>query len=141
VSTSAHVGFVLDAFEQADHERPPAKGIGLVYHSDRGSQYMSIRYTEHLAEAGIEPSVRSVGDSNDNALADTINGLFRAEVIRRFGPWCSFEAFEYATLEMGGMVQQPPLPQIDWEYPARQSQGQLLFGSGNRTHGHVTNVN
>ena len=73
--------------------------MGLVHHSDRGSQYLSIKYTERLAEAGIEPSVGSVGDSYDNALAETINGLFKAEVIPRRGPWRSFEAVEYATLE------------------------------------------
>ncbi|MDH2329028.1 IS3 family transposase [Cereibacter sp. SYSU M97828] len=99
VSTSAHAGFVLDALEQAVHDRRPAKGMGLVHHSDRGSQYLSIRYSERLAEAGIEPSVGSVGDSYDNALAETINGLFKAEVIYRRGPWRSFEAVEYATLE------------------------------------------
>jgi putative transposase len=99
VSTSPHAGFVLDALEQAVHERRPTKGMGLVHHSDRGSQYLSIKYTERLAEAGIEPSVGSVGDSYDNALAETINGLFKAEVIHRRGPWRSFEAVEYATLE------------------------------------------
>lgn len=99
VSTSAHAGFVLDALEQAVHDRRPGKGMGLVHHSDRGSQYLSIRYSERLAEAGIEPSVGSVGDSYDNALAETINGLFKAEVIHRCGPWRSFEAVEYATLE------------------------------------------
>ncbi len=99
VSTSPHAGFVLDALEQAVHERRPVKGAGLVHHSDRGSQYLSIKYTERLAEAGIEPSVGSVGDSYDNALAETINGLFKAEVIHRRGPWRSFEAVEYATLE------------------------------------------
>jgi transposase InsO family protein len=99
VSTSAHAGFVLDALEQAVHDRHPGKGTGLVHHSDRGSQYLSIKYTERLAEAGIEPSVGSVGDSYDNALAETINGLFKAEVIHRRGPWRSFEAVEYATLE------------------------------------------
>ena len=99
VSTSAHAGFVLDALEQAVHDRQPAKGMGLVHHSDRGSQYLSIRYSERLAEAGIKPSVGSVGDSYDNALAETINGLFKAEVIHRRGPWRSFEAVEYATLE------------------------------------------
>ena len=99
VSTSAHAGFVLDALEQAVHDRRPGKGMGLVHHSDRGSQYLSIRYSERLAEAGIEPSVGSVGDSYDNALAETINGLFKAEVIHRRGPWRSFEAVEYATLE------------------------------------------
>ncbi len=74
-------------------------GSGLVHHSDRGSQYLALRYTERLAGAGIEPSVGSVGDSYDNALAETINGLFKAEVIHRRGPWRSFEAVEYATLE------------------------------------------
>ena len=99
VSTSPHAGFVLDALEQAVHERRPTKSMGLVHHSDRGSQYLSIKYTERLAEAGIEPSVGSVGDSYDNALAETINGLFKAEVIHRRGPWRNFEAVEYATLE------------------------------------------
>lgn len=97
VSRTAHAGFVLDALEQAVHQRQP--GSGLVHHSDRGSQYLSIRYTERLAEAGIEPSVGSVGDSYDNALAETINGLFKAEVIHRRGPWRNFDAVEYATLE------------------------------------------
>ena len=99
VSRKAHAGFVLDALEQAVHERRPAKETGLVHHSDRGSQYLSIRYTERLAEADIEPSVGSAGDSYDNALAETINGLFKAEVIHRRGPWRSVEAVEYATLE------------------------------------------
>ncbi|MCT4334427.1 IS3 family transposase [Paracoccus sp. YLB-12] len=98
-STSAQTGFVLDALEQAVHDRRPTKAMGLVHHSDRGSQYLSIRYTERLGEAGIEPSVGSVGDSYDNALAETINGLYKAEVIHRRGPWRSFEAVEYATLE------------------------------------------
>lgn len=74
--------------------RRPGKGMGLVHHSDRGSQYLSIRYTERLAEAGIEPSVGSVGDSCDNALAETINGLFKAEVIHHRDPGRSFEAVE-----------------------------------------------
>jgi len=99
VSRTAHAGFVLDALEQAIHERRPLHRGGLVHHSDRGSQYVSIKYTERLAEAGIEPSVGSVGDSYDNALAETINGLYKAEVIHRRGPWRSFEAVEYATLE------------------------------------------
>ena len=79
--------FVLDALEQALHARRPAHRGGLVHHSDRGSQYVSISYTERLAEAGIEPSVGSVGDSYDNALAETINGLYKAEVIHRRGSW------------------------------------------------------
>ncbi|WP_085986829.1 IS3 family transposase [Methylocystis echinoides] len=99
VSRTAHVAFVLDALEQALHERRPLWGGGLVHHSDRGSQYLALRYTERLAEAGVEPSVGSVGDSYDNALAETINGLFKAEVIHRRGPWRSFEAVEFATLE------------------------------------------
>jgi putative transposase len=99
VSRTAHAGFVLDALEQALHERRPVRGTGLVHHSDRGVQYVSIKYTERLAEAGIEPSVGSVGDSYDNALAETINGLFKAEVIHQRGPWRSFEAIELATLE------------------------------------------
>ena len=98
VSRTAHASFVLDALEQALHERRPMHRGGLVHHSDRGSQYVSIRYTERLAEAGVEPSVGSVGDSYDNALAETINGLYKAEVIHRRGPWRSFEAVEFATL-------------------------------------------
>ncbi len=99
VSRTPHASFVLDALEQALHERRPVNRGGLVHHSDRGSQYVSIRYSERLAEAGIEPSVGSVGDSYDNALAETINGLYKAEVIHRRGPWRSFEAVEFATLE------------------------------------------
>jgi transposase InsO family protein len=99
VSRTAHAGFVLDALEQALCERRPIKGDGLVHHSDRGVQYVSIKYTERLAEAGIEPSVGSVGDSYDNALAETINGLYKAEVIHRRAPWRSLEAVEFATLE------------------------------------------
>ena len=99
VSRTAHAGFVLDALEQALHERRPLRGSGLVHHSDRGVQYVSIKYTERLAAAGIEPSVGSVGDSYDTALAETINGLYKAEVIHRRGPWRSFEAVEFATLE------------------------------------------
>jgi len=99
VSRAAHAAFVLDALEQALHARRPAEGSGLVHHSDRGAQYLSIRYTERLAEAGIEPSVGSVGDSYDNALAETINGLYKAEVIHRRGPWRGLDAVEFATLE------------------------------------------
>jgi len=99
VSRSARAEFVLDALEQALHQRRPFAGSGLVCHSDRGSQYVSIRYTERLADAGIEPSVGSVGDSYDNALAETVIGLFKTEVIHRRGPWRSFEAVEFAPLE------------------------------------------
>ena len=99
VSRSAHAGFVLDALEQALADRKPVRGGGLVHHSDRGVQYVSIKYTGRLAEAGLVPSVGSVGDSYDNALAETINGLYKAEVIWRLGPWRCLEAVEYATLE------------------------------------------
>ena len=99
VSRTAHAGFVLDALEQALHDRRPVQGSGLVHHSDRGVQYVSIRYSERLAEAGIEPSVGSIGDSYDNALAETVHGLFKTEVIRRRGPWRSMDAVEFATLE------------------------------------------
>ena len=98
VSRTAHAGFVLDALEQALHERRPVGGT-LIHHSDRGGQYLALRYTDRLAKAGIKPSVGSVGDSYDNALAETINGLFKAEMIHRRGPWRSFEAVEFATLE------------------------------------------
>lgn len=99
VSRTAHAEFVLDALEQALHDRKPIQNGGLVHHSDRGVQYVSIKYSERLAEAGIEPSVGSVGDSYDNALAETINGLYKAEVIHRRGPWRNMEAVEFATLE------------------------------------------
>ena len=98
VSRTAHASFVLDALEHALHERRAVHHGGLVHHSDRESQSVSIRSTERLAEAGIEPSVGSVGASDDNALAETINGLYKAEVIHRRGPWRSFEAVEFATL-------------------------------------------
>jgi putative transposase len=98
VSRSARAEFVLDALEQALHGRQPWR-TSLIHHSDRGVQYVSIKYTERLAEAGIEPSVGSVGDSYDNALAETVIGLFKTEVIHRRGPWRSFEAVEFATLE------------------------------------------
>lgn len=97
-SRSAQTGFVLDALEQALHERRPLRG-GLIRHSDRGVQYVSIKYTERLKDFGVEPSVGSVGDSYDNARAETINGLYKAEVIWRRGPWRSLEQVEFATLE------------------------------------------
>jgi len=94
-----HTYFVLDALEQALYERQPDESDGLIHHSDRGSQYVSIRYSERLAEAGIEPSVGSRGDSYDNALAETINGLYKTELIHRCGPWKTKEALELATLK------------------------------------------
>nr|CUV26652.1 transposase [Ralstonia solanacearum] len=99
VSRTMRTDFVLDALEQALYDRQPASSDTLVHHSDRGSQYLSIRYTERLAEAGIEPSVGSRGDSYDNALAETINGLYKAELIHRRAPWKSRESVELATLQ------------------------------------------
>jgi transposase InsO family protein len=99
VSSSMRTDFVLDALEQALFDRQPERDESLVHHSDRGSQYVSIRYTERLAEAGIEPSVGSRGDSYDNALAETINGLYKAELIHRRAPWKTKESVELATLQ------------------------------------------
>jgi len=96
VSRSLRTDLALDALEQALHARPNAAGA--VVHSDRGTQYTSIRYTERLAAAGLERSVGSVGDSYDNALAETINGLYKTEVIWRRGPWRGVDDVEYATL-------------------------------------------
>ena len=99
VSRTAHSAVVLDAMEQAPHARRPIGGSGLVHHADRGMQYMSIKYTQCLAEAGIEPSLGSVGDSYDNVLAEAVIGLFKTEFIHRRGQWRSFDAVEFATLE------------------------------------------
>ena len=99
VSRSMTTDFVLDALEQALHARRFDRSGDLIHHSDRGSQYVSISYTERLAEAGIEPSVGSKGDSYDNALAETINGLYKAELIHRRAPWKTKESLELATLE------------------------------------------
>jgi putative transposase len=96
VSRSMHTQFVLDALEQALWARKPQRDA-LIHHSDRGAQYVSIKYSERLLEAGIEPSVGSVGDSYDNALAESINALYKAELIYRQGPWKSVEAVELAT--------------------------------------------
>jgi transposase InsO family protein len=97
VSRTMHTDLVLDALEQALHARQASRG--LIHHSDRGCQYLSIRYSERLAEVGIDASVGSVGDSYDNALAETIIGLFKTEVIHARGPWRTLDAVEYATLE------------------------------------------
>jgi len=97
VARSMRTDLVLDALEQALHARPHTDG--LIHHSDRGSQYLAIRYTERLAAAGLERSVGSVGDAYDNALAESINALYKTEVIRRRGPWRSIDTVEYATLE------------------------------------------
>jgi len=96
-ASSLRSDLALDALEQALYDRET--DADLVHHSDRGVQYLSIRYTERLAEAGIEPSVGSRGDSYDNALAESVIGLFKTEVIRRDGPWRGLDDVEYATLE------------------------------------------
>lgn len=119
-SHSAKTDFVLDALEQALNARKPFGTGQLIHHSDRGSQYVSIRYSERLTEAGIESSVGSVGDSYDNALAETINGLFKAEVIYKRRSWRSHSEVELATphLGMGGLVQQPTTSRTYWRYPS-----------------------
>ena len=98
VSSSMRTDFVLDALEQAIHARSSDTFTGLVHHSDRGTQYLSMRYTDRLVDAGIAPSVGSQGDAFDNALAETVIGLYKTEVIRRRGPWRTLEAVEFATL-------------------------------------------
>jgi putative transposase len=98
-STSLRSDLALDVLEQALYDRPFIQAQPLVHHSDRGVQYLSIRYTERLAQAGIEPSVGSTGDSYDNALAETVIGLFKTEEIHRRGPWKGLEDVEFATLE------------------------------------------
>jgi putative transposase len=96
VSSSLKADLALDALEQALHARPGADGV--IHHSDRGTQYTAIRYTERLAAAAVARSVGSVGDSYDNALAETINGLYKTELIRRRGPWRTVDDVEFATL-------------------------------------------
>ena len=98
VSRSAKTDFVLDALEQALHDRRPVQKSGLIHHSDRGGQYLSIRYTGRLAEVGIEPSIGSVGDSYDNALAGTTNGPYKTELVHRQGTWRNMQDLEMATL-------------------------------------------
>jgi putative transposase len=98
-SASLRTDLALDALEQAIYDRCDNDTGDLVHHSDRGTQYLSIRYTERLADAGIELSVGSRGDAYDNALAESVIGLFKTEVIRRRGPWRSLEAVEFATLD------------------------------------------
>ena len=98
VSTSLRSDLALDALEQALYDRQLDGTERLIHHSDRGTQYLSIRYTERLAEAGIEPSVGSTGDSYDNALAESVIGLYKTEEIYRRGPWKGIEDVEFATL-------------------------------------------
>jgi transposase InsO family protein len=109
--------FVFDALEQALYERKPGDDGGLIHHSDRGSQYVGIRYTERLAEAGIEPSVGSAGDAYDNALAETINGLYNAEVIHKRALEDHGER-RISHAGMGRLAQPPPTAGADRQHPA-----------------------
>lgn len=124
VSRTPHASFVLDAPEQAIHGRRPTNRGGLIHYRDRGSQYVSIKYNERLAEAGIEPSAGSVGDSYDKAVAETINGLYKAEVIHRQGPWRACHA------RMGRLVQQQAAAETYRQYPARRSRRTILRHAG-----------
>jgi transposase InsO family protein len=135
VSRSLRSDLALDALEQALHARPHADN--LIHHSDRGVQYLSIRYTERLADAGVEPSVGSVGDSYDNALAETIFGLFKTEVIRRNGPWRNIEEVEFATLEWvdwfnNRRLLEPvgDIPPVEFEQLYYERQGGPAIGVG-----------
>jgi putative transposase len=135
VSSSLKTDLALDALEQAICEREDSQGGELIHHSDRGSQYLSIRYTERLAKEGIEPSVGSRGDSYDNALAETIIGLYKTEVIRRRGPWRTLEDVEFATLEwvwwfnhhrlLGPIGHVPPVELEDDYFRRREEQNAL----------------
>jgi transposase InsO family protein len=134
-SSSLRTDLVLDALEQALYARPVDDQ--LVHHSDRGVQYLSFRYTERLADAGIEPSVGSVGDSYDNALAESVIGLYKTEVIRRRGPWRHLEAVEFATLEWvdwfnNSRLLEPigNIPPVEFEeqYYCRQATPALMAG-------------
>ena len=98
VSSSMRTDFVLDALEQAIYARGGTMPAGLVHHSDHGTQYLSMRYTDRLADEGIAPSVGSRGDAYDNALAESVIGLFKTEVIQRLGPWRNLDGVEVATL-------------------------------------------
>jgi putative transposase len=116
-ATSMSASLVLVALEQAIWARRITGG--LIHHSDRGSQFLAITYAERLAEAGREASVRSVGDAYDNALAETVNCLFKIEVIQKRGPWRTLEAVEYATLEWGPLVQLMTFALFDRQYSSR----------------------
>ena len=134
MSSSMTSDFVLDALEQAIYSRKPGEDEELVHHSDRGSQYLSIRYTDRLIEAGIKASVGTTGDSYDNALAETINGLYKTELIHHRGPWKTKAAVEMATLEwVAWFNNQRLLSSIGYIPPAeaeknyyRQTQGEVL---------------
>jgi putative transposase len=138
VNRTAHRGCVLDALEQELYERRPARGGGLVHHSDRGVQYVSIKYTERLAEAGIEGSVGSVGDFYDNAVVETINGLYKADVIHRRGPTRSFEAVECATVEWADWFNNRRLLKPIGNIPPAKAEQTTLHHAGTAGDGSVS---
>jgi len=142
VSSSLATDFVLDALEQAIYDRCGATATALIHHSDRGTQYVSMRYTDRLSEAGIAPSVGSRGDSYDNALAESIIGLFKTELIQRKGPWRHLEAVEFATLTwIDWFNNRRLLEPIGYVPPAEYeaSYYQQLAGGGARRHPHPDN--
>ena len=132
VSASMKTDFVLDALEQALYARAARRDGELVHHCDRGSQYVSICYSERLAEAGIEPSVGRIGDRYDNALAETINGLYKAELIHRRAPLEDARGGRTGHARMGLVVQPPSTARTPGLHPARRSRGKLLAATGSR---------
>jgi transposase InsO family protein len=138
VDTTLRSDLALDALEQAVCARPDRDG--LIHHSDRGVQYLSIRYTQRLADAGIESSVGTVGDSYDNALAETVIGLYKTEVIWRRGPWRHVEAVEFATLAwvdwfntrrlLGPIGHVPPVEFEEAYYRDQNAQTTPVMGTG-----------
>jgi putative transposase len=139
VSASLRTEFVLDALEQAIYHRCGDGLSDLVHHSDRGTQYLSMRYTDRLTDAGIEPSVGSRGDSYDNALAESIIGLFKTEVIQRKGPWRHLEAVEFATLDWVDWFNTRRLLEPIGYVPPAEYEAQyyaLASGGGARRHPH-----
>lgn len=119
VARSMEAQFVLDALEQALAQRRPASG--LIHHSDRGVQYVAIKYTERLVDEGIEPSVGSVGDSYDNALAETVIGLYKTEVIHPARTVAQLRGGRVRNARMGRLVQPPKAPRTHRKHPARRS--------------------
>ena len=139
VSNSLRSDLALDALEQALYERDEAGRERLIHHSDRGVQYLSIRYTERLADAGIEPSVGSKGDSYDNALAESVIGLFKTEIIRRRGPWRGLEDIEIATLEWVWWFNHRRLLEPIGYIPPVEYEDNYYRPQGNRSHGEILN--
>ena len=126
VSSSMTTQFVLDALEQALWKRKPLRNKSLTHHSDRGSQYLSIRYTERLADAEVDPSVGTVGDSYDNALAESVIGLFKAEVIKQLGPWKTMQDVEWETMHWVDWYNQDRLLSSIGYMPPAEAERQYL---------------